>query len=87
MRRKLFLGILLAASGVLLPTAGGGGGTLQAGVCGLKPALGTACGTVRFVYETGCNTPVAVVSDPAVPWFEVTPTVKCPPIAALNIPG
>jgi hypothetical protein len=86
MRRKLLLGIVIAASYALVPAASGGG-NLQASVCGLRPQVGTACGAVQFVYETGCNTPLAVVSDPAVPWVQVTPTVKCPPIDALNIPG
>jgi hypothetical protein len=85
-RRKLILGGLIAASYVLLPAAASGGGTSQALPCG-SAVVSTACGGVQFVYDNACDAPVAVVSNPAVPWFQVTPTVKCPSIGAIAVPG
>ena len=68
------LAALLAASGVVVPAVTAGGGMTQALPCD-KAALQPACGTVRYVYENACDTPLAV--GPSTQYFTVEPSVKC----------
>lgn len=82
MGRKFFLSALVAAISALVPVVIGSGAAREALPCG-NPTLNTACGTVNFVYDTACFTPLAEAPVPASPDIVVKPTLKCPELPAL----
>ena len=78
MRRKLFIGALVAIGWVVAPVAAGSGGSTQALTC--PGALDTGCGTVQLVVDTVCAG--APISTPTVAFVTVSidrpPTIDCP---------
>jgi len=80
MRRKLFVGTLVAAAWALVPAAMGSGVTTQALDC--PGTVGVACAGVDLVYGTVCygtGTDVPTIGPVTID-VEGAPTVECPPL-------